>query len=457
MQYDISGIVYARIDDIYKNIVPINVDEARELVNANDVFCHICGHRPFANDSSQMAIDQCHLTGRVRGWACNNCNLNYKLPDFVPIVFHNGSHYDFKMLVSEIYSEPADEVNFTDGRRRRRSHGGSRGTGRRVRARNEFVLDEADVSEEDEEEFEEDEEREFDLVLGNNNDNEEQGEEGNHRRRRLDHRRNGGIKVIARNAENFISFEVPITTNINARFIDSYRFMQSSLSELAGNLTDAQMHHTSRFFPGDYLFNLARRKGVFPYEFIKSLADYEEIQLPPIDGFYSSLNDEEITEEEYNHARQVWDAFHCTSMGDYSDVYLKVDVVLLADIFENFRNLCLQVYKLDTAWLYSAPGLAWNAMLKLTGVEIELLDDYDKYLFCEAGIRGGYCCASERYAKANNHELSDYNPDQEENYLLYTDTNTLPCLSMILGGLNRMRSTAWMYSPFQKTTTQATF
>ena len=162
---------------------------------------------------------------------------------------------------------------------------------------------------------------------------------------------------------------------------------------LAGNLTDEQMYLTSRFYESDR-FPLPRHKGVFPYEFIKSQADYETTDLPRIDEFYSSSNDENISIEDYNHARQVWNAFQCRNLGEYSDVYLKIDVILLADVFKNFGRLCLQVYKLDPAWVYSASGLAWNAMLKLTKVEMELLSNETMYMFWEAGIRGGYCCAS---------------------------------------------------------------
>jgi len=409
------------IDRIYRNIAPMNEAEMFNLINNNnDIFCHVCGYRPPSDIPNPMVIDHCHLTGRVRGWACNECNINYQLPKFVPIIFHNGSHYDFKFIVSEIYTEPADESNFTDGRRRRR--GNQNGGPRRQRARNEFVLDEADASEEEsEEEFQEDEEREIDLVLGN--EGFEEGE-GHDPAVNIGRRRPRGIKVIAQNCENFISFEVPITDWLSARFIDSYRFLQSSLGGLASNLTDAQMQHTHCFFPGG-LFALARRKGVFPYEFVKSQANYNATELPRIEEFYSSLNDEGISEADYQHAKRVWDAFNCSNLGDYSDLYLKMDVILLADIFENFRRFSLDVYQLDPAWVYSAPGLAWNAMLKMTGVRMELFDDYEKYLFCEAGIRGGYCCASERYAKANIPSTADYDENNDPSYLFYIDANNL--------------------------------
>jgi len=152
-----------------------------------------------------MVIDHCHLTGKIRGWACEGCNLNYKLPNFVPIVFHNGSNYDFKMHISEIYNE-ADNETTNDCRNRRRRHSSwnqrhrRRQRRRHVRARNDLILDEAEDSQEEEEEEEEEE----------------------------------------------------------------------------------QMNHTSSHFNGE-LFKLARCKGIFPYEFIQSLSDYNVTELPSIE------------------------------------------------------------------------------------------------------------------------------------------------------------------------------
>ena len=113
------------------------------------------------------------------------------------------------------------------------------------------------------------------------------------------------------------------------------------------------------------------------------------------------------------------------TMGDYHDLYLETGVLLLADVFENFRNVCLENYKLDPAWYYTAPGLAWNASLKLTKVELELLSDVDMLLMIEKGIRGGVCAITKRYGKANNPYMKTYDPNAPNKYITYLDANNL--------------------------------
>ena len=122
---------------------------------------------------------------------------------------------------------------------------------------------------------------------------------------------------------------------------------------------------------------------------VSSICKFDETQLPSKDAFYSKLSDEDITDEEYQHALNVWNEFHCKNIRDYHDLYLKSDVLLLADVFENFRATCLHHYKLDPAHYYTYPGLAWNACLKETGQELKLLHDYDMLIMFERGIRGG--------------------------------------------------------------------
>ena len=148
-------------------------------------------------------------------------------------------------------------------------------------------------------------------------------------------------------------------------------------------------------------------------------------ELPAKDAFFSILHNEHISDVDYAHAQHVWKAFNCQTLGDYHDIYLRTDVMLLADIFENFRNISLESYKLDPAHYFTAPGLAWDAMLKLTGVRLELIDDIDQYLMIESGLRGGISMISNKYAKANNPYVSEYDPDRPSNYIMYYDANNL--------------------------------
>ena len=111
--------------------------------------------------------------------------------------------------------------------------------------------------------------------------------------------------------------------------------------------------------------------------------------FPPKDAFYSKLNMAGVKDEDYEHARSVWREFEIKDLGEYHDLYLKTDVILLANVFEAFRDVCLKNYGLDPAHFYTAPGLAWKACLKKTRNKLELLLDPDMLLMFERGIRGG--------------------------------------------------------------------
>jgi len=104
---------------------------------------------------------------------------------------------------------------------------------------------------------------------------------------------------------------------------------------------------------------------------------------------------------------------------------VKTDVALLADVSENFRNLCQEQYGLDPAHYYTSPGLSWDAFLKKTGVELELFTDLEMHLFLERGMRGGISMVSKRYAKANNPLVSDYDPSKPNKYIMYLDADNL--------------------------------
>ena len=167
------------------------------------------------------------------------------------------------------------------------------------------------------------------------------------------------------------------------------------------------------------------KKGFFPYEWFDSPDKLKRTSLPPIECFYNRLEGKAMTTKDYLHAKLIWKTFKCETFQDYHDLYMETDVLLLADVFENFRTVCLENYGLDPAHYYTAPGLSWDAMLKKTKVELELLTNVDMYRFFELGIRGGISVVSHRYAKANNKYLKAYDATQKSSYLLYLDANNL--------------------------------
>ena len=167
------------------------------------------------------------------------------------------------------------------------------------------------------------------------------------------------------------------------------------------------------------------RKGVYPYEYMDSWERFDETSLPNKKAFYSELNLEDITDKDYEHAQKVWEVFEIKNLGEYHDLYVQSDTLLLADVFENFRDKCIEIYELDPAHFLSAPGLAWQACLKKTKVELELLTDIDMLLMVEKGIRGKICRAIHTYAKVNNKYMKNYDKDITSSYLAYLDANNL--------------------------------
>ena len=305
-------------------MVPLTETEQNEYSNATT--CYLC-KQGFSEDNHKVR-DHNHFSGKYRGSACNNCNLRYTTPQFIPVYFHNLSGYDAHLFVKDL---------------------------------------------------------------------------------------GGDVRVIANNSENYISFSKFLDIGdgkIEIRFLDSYRLMQTSLGTLANNLDESEKNNLRRQFPD---FKLLMKKGVYPYEWMDNVEKMKSTSLPSKSDFFSTLNNEGISDDDYQHALTVWTKFDCKTFRDYHRLYLETDVLLLADILENFRNTCLEHYQLDPAWFYTAPGMSWQAMMKMTGINLELLTDSDMYSFFELGIRGGICMASLRYAKA----------EPGKSHIAYIDMNNL--------------------------------
>ena len=142
---------------------------------------------------------------------------------------------------------------------------------------------------------------------------------------------------------------------------------------------------------------------------------FNEASLPDKKYFYSKLNLEDISDKDYSHVQKVFEEF-CVEMGDYHDLNVQCDTLFLADVFEKFRDKCIDIYVLDPSYFLYAPGLAWQACLNKTEVKLELLTDIHMLLMIEEGIRGGMCQPTHRYAKANNKYMKNYNKSIESLY-----------------------------------------
>ena len=172
-------------------------------------------------------------------------------------------------------------------------------------------------------------------------------------------------------------------------------------------------------------FILLLRKGIYLYEYMDNWERFDETSLPNKESFYSNLNMKNIDDIDYRHGNNVFKRFKLKNLVENHDLYLQSDTLLLADVFENFRNTCLKVYGLDPAHFLSLPGLAWQACLYTTNIKLELLTDYDMLLMVEEGIRGGICHSIHRHAKANNKYMKNYDKNEESSYIQYLDANNL--------------------------------
>ena len=323
-----------------KKIIPLTKEEK---INYNDQqICYICKKEFDKSDKKHHKVrDHCHYTGKYRGAAHNICNLRYKVPKEIPVVFHNGSIYDYHLIIKELVKE-----------------------------------------------FE------------------------------------GNFDCLGENTEKYITFSVPLKKKIDnknleitykVKFIDSLRFMSSSLSKLVDNLSEG-IHNNKCFdcksnldyvritenkklllkcfncniyykkeFNNDLIkkfkntysfcnndinkFVLLLRKGVYPYEYMDSWGKFSGISLPSKEDFYSKLNVEDISNIDYRHANNVFKGFKLENLGDYHDLYVQSETLLLADVFNNFRDMCIKEDELDPAHFLLLPGLAWQAYLKKTNIE----------------------------------------------------------------------------------------
>ena len=246
------------------------------------------------------------------------------------------------------------------------------------------------------------------------------------------------IKCIPNNEEKYITFTKTIITgqytnkkgevkdkSFDIVFKDSLKFMSSSLGALVNNLPKDAFINLNKYYTPEEA-ELIKQKGFYPYEYMDSEEKFKDTKLPPRKAFYSKLSGRGITEKDYKHACNVWNTFNMKTFKEYHELYNETDVLLLADVFENFRDLCLKIYGLDPVYYFTAPGLAWDACLKITDIDLELLSENNMLLMFEKGIRGGISIISNRYGKANNKYMrKGLNKNKASKYLTYLDANNL--------------------------------
>ncbi|XP_053214135.1 uncharacterized protein LOC128397434 [Panonychus citri] len=228
------------------------------------------------------------------------------------------------------------------------------------------------------------------------------------------------IKIIPQNTEKYISFSFD-----KLKFIDSYAFLSGSLDILSKDLDEAFKNGflLQLFKPED--LNFVSAKAKLPYDYIDDFDKFGETTLPDKNSFYNQLNMAAIDDDVYENMVNLWNHFNLQNLGEFQDVYQKIDVVLLAAVFENFRKISNEQFQLDPPHFYSAPGLTWAAALKSTNVQIDLLSDIDMIMFFEKGIRGGISSATKRYEKANIPDTEDYDNTKKTKYMTYLDVNNL--------------------------------
>ena len=247
----------------------------------------------------------------------------------------------------------------------------------------------------------------------------------------------GKIDCIPNNEEKYISFSKTIKTgeyknkkgetkdkNFKIVFKDSLKFMASSIEELVKILPKEAFKNIEKYFTPEEV-KLLKQKGFYPYDFMDDKEKLKITKPPKQEAFYSKLTGHGINNINYQHVLKVWKTCKMKTFKDYHMNYNTVDVLLLADIFEYFRDVCLKNYGLDPVYYYTAPGLAWDAMLKMTGVDLELLNDVDMLLMFEKGIRGGISIISNRYGEGNNKYMKDYDKTKLSKFLMYLDANNL--------------------------------
>ena len=228
------------------------------------------------------------------------------------------------------------------------------------------------------------------------------------------------FSCLPRNSNKFISLQIG-----SFIFKDSYLFLDKSLDYLTGTIDDIDRISLKQEFGENY--QLLTKKGIYPYDYFDNTKKYNEQKLPNKE-FFNKINDKNISDDDYTHAKNVFEKFECKNLLDYSILYLKTDLCHLSNVFQKFSDFAYKTYEIDPRHLYTLPGFSWQAMLKLSKIELELISDPNMYLFLMDTIRGGISVCNKKHVIADNKYI-DKNAKNNK-YLLYLDANNLYGFSM---------------------------
>lgn len=430
----------------YREKIKPYIDEDKDMIFGDEerakfdaaTDCHIC-NKPLEEDRVR---DHSHLDGSFRGAAHSNCNLQYQIPKEnykLPIIFHNLRGYDAHLTMLGIRKKHGrirvipmnmeryisfsigclkflDSMQFLNSSLEKLASAlkpeqfvnlktflGDIGTSK-------FVIQQSSRKRKTISDNQAQNCKRLNFIDNEAIDECEDSE--------------GDDQDNANSCDDlFIDDDDGVTSESRSfyRAFESRRFKENTSS--AATEERAGATH-------DEKFNLLSRKQVYCYDYFTDMSRFEETSLPTKEQFYNRLHESHISDADYEHVAKVWEAFGCATLRDFHDVYLLSDILLLADVFEKFRNIAHETYKLEPLHYYSLPGFAWDAALKHTGVQIELIKDIDMFLMVKKAMRGGICVITHRKAEANHPGVPNYDPEKPESYLMYLDANSLYAWAM---------------------------
>ena len=388
-------------------MVELIQEEQREYKDAE--YCHICKKVFGAKQKHRKVRDHDHYTAQYCGAAHSICNLRYSTQNDIPVLSHNGSNYDFNLIIAELAEEFKSELQCIPVntnkymsfsiRIKKEVYANSKNTKKKVVTYNLKFIDSARHMNES-----------LSKLIDNLSEiNKCECDDESLKNIKVTRRMSNGKRMVRTRCYICKSRQDQLFSSITNGFPITFKLCRYNIKK----------------------FLLLLRKGVYPYEYLHNMEKFNEKELPPIDNFYSKLAFDDISTDDYKHAKRVWDLFKLKDLGGYHDPYVRADTAQLSDDFENFRSLCLKEYDLDSTYFVSTPGLAFEAMLKITRAKIEVFTDIDMILMTVKAIGGGLTQVVKKHAIANNKYLRTDDRSKKNVFLQYLDANNLYGYAMI--------------------------